>query len=208
MLVDTNVLAIIIVLILFFMMWQQNSKHGGHSGSHHGSHHGSEHFHNRHHSNRPSCSSCSNAHPRELLSNQLDYLQDRLPAHHAPRPIGRHRMPGPPSSSESSMQNSDRITMAEREQWETPSSSYDHMSNITDLVIDPRTQEQHRQWVNNMSPFSGRPMMADNVEEAFAQSHPFVGFSRPHPVAQNNPLQVTEADHSTFAGSKRVIFNG
>ena len=227
---DNTVLAIIIVLFLFCMMSQQRStrRYGYHerfadrspspcrSCAH---------------------SPQSRAHPRELLNNQLDDIRGRSPAHHAPRAHRRHRLSAPqhmtsnpwdPATNDGRMPNpwdpptndgvmpnpwdpatnDDRIASAEREQWATPGSSYDHMASITDLVVDPRTQDQHRQWTKNMSPFSGRPMLVDNMEEAFAQSHPFTGFSRPRSVVQNNPLQVTEADHSTFSDSKRVVFNG
>lgn len=212
---DNTVHAVIIIILLFaiiqYYRQNQSAKRHGHR----------ERFADR----SPSpCRSCahspqSGVHPRELLNNQLDDLRGRSPAHHAPRARWRHRMPVPQSSisldPDTTMHNlrdpqtnDDRIASAEQEQWATPGSSYDHMASITDLVVDPRTKEQHRQWTNNMSPFSGRPMMVDNMEEAFAQSHPFTGFSRPRSVVQNNPLQVTEADHSTFSDSRRVVFNG
>ncbi len=93
-------------------------------------------------------------------------------------------------------------------QYHTAQPALDYDSFITDLVVDPRTRENHRRWVEEMQPWSGTAMMVDDMEEAMEASTDFIGLRRPQSVVQYNPLQLTERDASTFVHNPRFNFRG
>lgn len=84
----------------------------------------------------------------------------------------------------------------------------DYNGYIADLISDPRTRDNHEQWVKEMGPWSGGPMIVDTMDEAMEATTDFIGLRRPQPVAQYNPLQLTERDTWTFIGNHSFRFNG
>lgn len=73
---------------------------------------------------------------------------------------------------------------------------------VTDLAIDPRTREQHKQWVNEVGPFSQGSFSVDNLDEAVAvnaaHGQGIYAFRR-NAVAQGPcTLQITEADAKLY----------
>lgn len=93
-------------------------------------------------------------------------------------------------------------------QYHSTEPPIDYNAYVSDLVLDPRTRDNHAKWVAEMLPFSGTAMMVDNMDEAMEASTNFVGLRRPQAVLQYNPQQLTERDTGTFSGNKKFIFNG
>lgn len=91
-------------------------------------------------------------------------------------------------------------------QYHSTEPPIDYDAYITDLVVDPRTRENHSKWATEMLPFSGTAMTVDNLDEAMEATIDFRGLRRPQMVAQYNPLQVTERDTSTLAGNRKFTF--
>ena len=91
-------------------------------------------------------------------------------------------------------------------QYHTAAPAMDYGTFITDLVIDPRTKENHAKWVSEMQPWSGTAMMVDDLDEAQEATTDFIGLRRPQPVAVYNPVSLTERDTMTFIGNKRFNF--
>ncbi len=84
--------------------------------------------------------------------------------------------------------------------------SIDYGSYITDLVVDPRTRDNHQRWVEEMKPWSGTAMKVDDLDmENYVD---FVGLRRPQAVVQYNPLQLTEIDTYDLAKNKKFNFQG
>ena len=80
----------------------------------------------------------------------------------------------------------------------------DYGTYITDLVVDPRSRDNHAKWVADVKPWSGTARMVDTLE--VEDYIPFLGLQRPQAVAQNNPLQLTEVDAFDLAKNKKFIF--
>jgi hypothetical protein len=94
-------------------------------------------------------------------------------------------------------------------QYHSAAPAIDYSTFVTDLVVDPRTQENHRRWASEMKPWSGSVMRVDDLDEAMEASTHFIGLRRPQPIHQgSNPLQLTENDHSTFAKNPKFNFRG
>lgn len=73
---------------------------------------------------------------------------------------------------------------------------------VTNLAIDPRTREQHKQWVNEVGPYSQGSFSPDNLDEAVAvnaaHGQGIYAFRR-NAVAQGPcTLQITEADAKLY----------
>lgn len=82
----------------------------------------------------------------------------------------------------------------------------DYDTYLTDLVVDSRTRENHRQWANEMKPWSGVARSTDDLDmETFVHFH---GLRRPQAVAQHNPWQITEIDGSDLAKNPKFNFRG
>lgn len=79
---------------------------------------------------------------------------------------------------------------------------------IADLVVDPRTRENHAKWVQEMKPWGGGPLIVDTADEIQETTQHFVGLRRVQAVAQYNPLQLTERDTYTFASNPKFNFRG
>jgi len=92
-------------------------------------------------------------------------------------------------------------------QYQTPAESEDgmtHMDYITDLVVDPRTRDNHRRWVEEMQPWSGVAMKVDTLDmENYVD---FRGLRRPQAVVQYNPMQLTEIDTADLAVNPKFNF--
>ena len=82
----------------------------------------------------------------------------------------------------------------------------DYDSYITDLVVDPRTRDNHRKWVEEMQPWSGVAMMVDKLE--MDNYLDFQGLRRPQAVVQYNPIQLTEIDTDDLAVNPKFNFRG
>lgn len=73
---------------------------------------------------------------------------------------------------------------------------------LTDIALDKRTKEQHRQWVNEVGPFSQGAFSVDNLDEAVAMSSHRQGiraFQALTPAQSSCTLQVTELDADAHA---------
>jgi hypothetical protein len=77
---------------------------------------------------------------------------------------------------------------------------------VTDLVVDPRTRDNHRKWVEEMKPWSGVAMKVDNLD--LEPDVNFIGLRRPQAVVQYNPLQLTEVDTSDLSVNSKFNFRG
>jgi len=88
------------------------------------------------------------------------------------------------------------------------SGGMDYNTYIADLVVDPRTRDNHHRWVEEMRPWSGTAAMVDDMDEAMEATTHFTGLRRPQPIAIHNPLQLTERDTSTFISNARFNFKG
>jgi hypothetical protein len=93
-------------------------------------------------------------------------------------------------------------------QYHTAQPNINYSGYITDLVVDPRTRDNHRRWAEEMKPWSGTAMMVDDLNEAMEASTDFVGLRRPQAITQFNPLQLTERDTHTFSSNARFNFKG
>jgi hypothetical protein len=93
-------------------------------------------------------------------------------------------------------------------QYHSEQPAIDYSGYIADLVIDPRTRENHSRWAKEMEPWAGTAKTVDNLDEALEASTHFVGLRRPQAIAQSNPLQLTEKDGSTFADNPKFNFRG
>jgi hypothetical protein len=84
----------------------------------------------------------------------------------------------------------------------------DYGSMITDLVVDPRTRDNHRQWVNEMKGWAGTSTIKidDLQDEDYL---PFTGLRRPQAgVGQYNPMQITQVDDGMLARNAKFNFKG
>lgn len=93
-------------------------------------------------------------------------------------------------------------------QYHTNEPNMDYNGYVTDLVVDPRTKKNHDEWVNEIMPWSGTAMTVDNMDEAMEASINFTGLRRPQPVAQYNPMFVTELDATYLASNPKFNFRG
>ncbi len=89
-----------------------------------------------------------------------------------------------------------------------PNAGSDYGGYIADLIIDPRTRENHSQWVSEMGPWSGGPLIVDNMDEALEADIHFVGLRRPQAVAVYNPTQQTELGPMNLISNPRFDFRG
>jgi hypothetical protein len=123
---------------------------------------------------------------------------------------------------------SGKISTAEQEMWlanrNDPSiaidsnlgaSSYannnpnaDYSAYINSLVADNRMIDNHKKWVNEMTPWSGTARNVDNIEEALSNSTHWLGLRRPQPIAQGSEaLFLTELGPTNFINNPKFIFN-
>jgi len=94
------------------------------------------------------------------------------------------------------------------EAFHCANNNLDYGAYVTDLIIDPRTKDNHRRWVEEMAPWSGTSMTVDDMDEAMEATTDFIGLRRPQPVAQYNPMMLTERDTWTFIENNRFNFKG
>ena len=94
---------------------------------------------------------------------------------------------------------------AVRYHQKTPASYDDRLAST---VLDGRSVENHRKWVESVKPWSGTATTVDTVDEAMEASISFVGLQRPRPVAQHNALQLTEIDYTHLMGNSDFRFTG
>ena len=90
----------------------------------------------------------------------------------------------------------------------TSGANMDYNEHITDLVVDPKTRQNHKAWAKEMRPYSGTARTVDNMDEAVEQGIHRTGLGRHQSVEQHNPLQVTELDPSHLPSSRAFRFNG
>lgn len=83
----------------------------------------------------------------------------------------------------------------------------DWCEQLSNLAIDPRTQENHRKWAHEVAPHSQGAMTVDNLDEAVVMSQARQGiraFEFPTPAQSSRTHQITEvgakenAEHSTL----------
>jgi len=91
-------------------------------------------------------------------------------------------------------------------QYHAAAPAIDYGSYITDLVVDPRTRDNHDRWVEEMKPWSGVAMKVDTLD--IEPTLDFQGLRRPQAVVQHNPLMLTEADTYTLSGNRPFNFMG
>lgn len=171
--------------------------------------------------------------PYTVLNKKLDEIRgyrddgfNQVPYYRLPRGLDRYHRAGANIKPE-------MIAEAEREQWyagldadsagqfntelmsdpaaETfqphcPAPAIDYDGYIADLVVDPRTRDNHRRWIEEMKPWSGTAMMVDNLD--MEPTIDFIGLRRPQAVVQYNPLQLTEIDTHDLAVNPKFNFRG
>jgi len=173
--------------------------------------------------------------PYTVLNKQLDAVRghrhdgyNQPPLWRQPHGLDRYHRSGAHLTPE-------RVAEAEREQWysatevdqtgsyntelahdahadvmqyHTAQPAIDYSGFITDLVVDPRTRDNHQRWAEEMKPWSGTAAMVDDMDEAMEASTHFVGLRRPQAIVQHNPLQLTERDTHTFSSNPKFNFRG
>ncbi len=84
----------------------------------------------------------------------------------------------------------------------------DYSTLITDIVVDPRTRQNHEMWTNEMKGWSGTTTM--KVDDLEMENYlDFQGLARPQAgVTIYNPMMLTEIDNSDLARNKPFHFNG
>ena len=78
----------------------------------------------------------------------------------------------------------------------------DWNEELSNLASDPRTRENHRQWANEVGPFSQGAMTVDNLDEAMVMSQHRQGitaFRALAPAQGPGTLQLTEIDPTHHA---------
>lgn len=92
-------------------------------------------------------------------------------------------------------------------QCHTSAPAMDYVSMVTDLITDPRLQENHGKWVQEMVPFNKTWIKIDDLEmENYLD---FQGLQRPQAgVGVYNPMMLTEIDDSDLARNHRFNFQG
>ena len=82
----------------------------------------------------------------------------------------------------------------------------DYGSYVTNLIVDPRTQDNHSKWVDEMKPWSGTARKVDTLEvENYVD---FRGLRRPQAVVQHNPMMLTEVDSHDLSKHNKFNFQG
>lgn len=81
-------------------------------------------------------------------------------------------------------------------QYHTPGPVMDYNDYVADLALDKNTQERHRQWVEEVQPWSQTALKVDTINEAAVIN---LGLPRwgirafyPHLPNQENPLFITD----------------
>lgn len=88
------------------------------------------------------------------------------------------------------------------------SPAIDYQTMITDIVVDPRTRENHRQWIDEMTGWSGTTTMKVDILEPELYLN-WTGLRMPQAgVGQYNPLQLTEVDDTDLAKNRDFRFQG
>lgn len=82
----------------------------------------------------------------------------------------------------------------------------DYSAYLTDQIVGPEERAQHAKWAKDTMPWSGVARSYDTMDEAVESSMPFVGLNRPTPVAQVNPLQITEVGASSLSANRRLTY--
>jgi hypothetical protein len=172
--------------------------------------------------------------PYAALNKQLDAARgSRVDGYNQPRSLDARARDQSGQSSFGGRSGPEAVAEAERELWNAaleadnagsfnsevaqdvsadtmqyhsaaPPGDYD--SYITDLVVDPRTRDNHRKWVEEMKPWSGTAMTVDDLD--LEPTVDFIGLRRPQAVAQYNPLQLTEIDSGDLISNPRFNFRG
>jgi hypothetical protein len=94
------------------------------------------------------------------------------------------------------------------EAFHCANNNLDYGAYITDLIVDPRTKDNHRRWVEEMQPWSGTAMTVDDLEEAQEADLDWIGLRRPQAVVQYNPMMLTEVGPEQLLGNKPFNFQG
>lgn len=174
--------------------------------------------------------------PLALLNNQIDAMRGSAPSHGYKVPAGTvkaDRFSAGAVAGAAAAASPEDIFDAERGAWDQASSemggghyepnhggdaaadalqhhtaapAIDYDAYVTDLMIDGRTRENHKAWVNEMTPWSGVAKKVDNLEmESYLH---FAGLRRPQAVAINNPQMLTEIDTSDLVENPKFNFKG
>lgn len=84
----------------------------------------------------------------------------------------------------------------------------DYSNYLDNLMIDDRTLQNHLKWANEMAPWAGTPNTIDNLDEAMANSTPWVGLRRPQAIAQSSDaLFITELGAKDLINNPKFRFN-
>jgi hypothetical protein len=97
-------------------------------------------------------------------------------------------------------------TTSDTMQYHSASPAGDYGSYITDLIVDPRTKDNHRRWVEEMKPWSGAPMKVDDLD--VEPTIDFIGLRRPQAVVVYNPTSLTEIGPEDLISNAKFNFRG
>ena len=65
-----------------------------------------------------------------------------------------------------------------------------YVDYTSQLIVTDEMKKNHNNWANGHLPFSGTAITADDMDEAFEQSFPFVGLNRPQAVYNSGNAQI------------------
>lgn len=85
----------------------------------------------------------------------------------------------------------------------------DWSNELSSLVLDPRTKQNHMQWVREVAPFSQGAMTVDNLDEAVVMSMPRQGitsFRFAGPAQGPCTQQITENDAALHAEHLKKLY--
>lgn len=82
---------------------------------------------------------------------------------------------------------------------------FDNNEYIIDQVVDDRILKNHREWVNEVTPWSGTATIIGADEFNPGDYLNFQGLRRPRGVTQVDPWQVTEVTETDLSDNKPFI---
>jgi hypothetical protein len=132
---------------------------------------------------------------QDVTSVQVDYAAMEMTPKPTPVDNVGHFNPECANDSQQNIVNS-----------HTEGPEMDYSAYLTDQIVGPEEREQHAKWAKDTMPWSGVARSYDTMDEAMESALPFVGLNRPTPVAQVNPLQITEVGTSTLQANRQLTF--
>jgi hypothetical protein len=82
---------------------------------------------------------------------------------------------------------------------------FDNNAYILDQIVDERILQNHKEWVEEVTPWAGTASMVGASDFNAGDYISFQGLRRPRGVAQVNPWQITEVTEYDLADNKPFV---